>query len=153
MTDVWSARIRADGISRATVSPAACRDVPSVLPTTPHSGFQSVTSCLDPGTAATRLSSQIATSPYGASQAPKRVICVVHGCAVQPAVRRRRRLDSAATLYRLASRELGVANPFAAFRPRAAGTLNSLSREVPVERAAELQAQHRGDLVEFEGAA
>lgn len=58
-----------------------------------------------------------------------------------------------ATLYRLASRELGVTNPFAPFRPRAAGTLNSLSREVPVERAAELQAQHRGDLVEFEGAA
>jgi AcrR family transcriptional regulator len=33
------------------------------------------------------------------------------------------------------------------------GTLTALSREVPVERAAELQAQHRGDLVELEGVA
>jgi hypothetical protein len=32
-------------------------------------------------------------------------------------------------------------------------TLTSFSREVPVERTAELQAQHRGDLVEFERAA
>jgi hypothetical protein len=41
----------------------------------------------------------------------------------------------------------------AAFRRRETGTLDSLSREVPVERATELQAQHRGDLFEFEGAA
>jgi hypothetical protein len=41
----------------------------------------------------------------------------------------------------------------AAFRPREAGTLNWLSGDMPVERAAELQAHHRGDLVKLEGAA
>jgi hypothetical protein len=46
-----------------------------------------------------------------------------------------------------------VTSLFAAFGRPEAGTLNSLSREVPVERAAELQAQHRGDLVELESAA
>ena len=54
MTDVWSARIRADGISRATVNPGACRNVLSASPTIPHSGSAPAPSSLDPGTAATR---------------------------------------------------------------------------------------------------
>src|ERR1700743_3569084 len=33
MTDIWSSRIRADGVSRATVSPGAPRVVLSVSPT------------------------------------------------------------------------------------------------------------------------
>src|ERR1700761_325736 len=65
MTDAWSARIRADGISRATVSPGACRDVLSVSPTTPHSGFQPRNFVPRSWHSGTPLSSQIATSPYG----------------------------------------------------------------------------------------
>lgn len=42
-----------------------------------------------------------------------------------------------------------MANQFAAFHPREPGTLTSVSREVPVERAAELQTRHCRDLVEF----
>jgi drug/metabolite transporter (DMT)-like permease len=56
------ARLRADGVSRATVSPGTCGDVPSVPTTTPHSGFQPhdfVPRCLHNGNS---LSSHIVTS-------------------------------------------------------------------------------------------
>src|ERR1700761_6600417 len=65
MTDAWSARTRADGISRATVSSGACRDVLSVSPTTPHSGFQPRNFVPRSWHSGTPLSSQIATGPYG----------------------------------------------------------------------------------------
>src|ERR1700740_1958863 len=65
MTDAWSARTRAEGISRATVSPGACRDVLSVSPHTPHSGFRPRNFVPRSWHGGTPLSSQIATSPYG----------------------------------------------------------------------------------------